>query len=94
MARRPRTPSSTVRSPTPGVTTLWCSNRATNPRARRVIEKCGFQFRGAGMMSLPGRGAVPIERFILDRRTWASLKAWGGDRLYGGRGDGYGETAA
>lgn len=76
------------------VAALWCSNRATNPRARRVIEKCGFQYRGAGMMSLPGRGAIPIERFILDRGTWTSLKAWGGDRLHGAMEDGPRETAA
>ncbi len=57
---------------------LWCSNRVTNARARRVIEKCGFQFRGAGMVRSPTSfGAFPVERFALDRRNWASLKAWG-----------------
>jgi len=57
---------------------LWCANRATNTRARRVIEKCGFQFRGSGMMRSPAlRVAVPVERFVLDRRNWESLKAWG-----------------
>jgi RimJ/RimL family protein N-acetyltransferase len=56
---------------------LWCSNRVTNERARRVIEKCAFQFRGSGMVRLAGRGAFPIERFALDRRNWMSLKAWG-----------------
>jgi RimJ/RimL family protein N-acetyltransferase len=60
-----------------GVDNVWCLGRATNPRGRRVVEKCGFQFRGAGMVRLPGRGAFPIERFALDRRSWASLKAWG-----------------
>jgi len=57
---------------------VWCSNRVTNTRARRVIEKCGFQFRGGGMVRIAGHGAFPIERFALDRRNWASLKAWGG----------------
>ena len=57
---------------------LWCANRVTNARARRVIEKCGFQFREGGMARSPtGKGAVPIERFVLDRRNWLSLKAWG-----------------
>lgn len=56
---------------------LWCANRVTNTRARRVIEKCGFQFRGSGMVHVAGRGAFPIERFALDRRNWASLKTWG-----------------
>ena len=60
------------------VNTLWCSNRVTNTRARRVIEKCGFQFRGTGMVRSPTTfGAFPVERFVLDRRNWASLKAWG-----------------
>ena len=60
------------------VNTLWCSNRVTNARARRVIEKCGFQFRSTGMVRSPTTfGAFPVERFVLDRRNWASLKAWG-----------------
>ena len=61
-----------------GADMLWCSNRVTNTRARRVIEKCGFQFRGTGMVRSPTFfGAFPVERFILDRRNWSSLKAWG-----------------
>jgi hypothetical protein len=59
---------------------VWCSKRASNDRARRLIEKCGFQYRGTGMVRLPGRGAFPTERFALDRRTWSSLKEWGGQR--------------
>jgi GNAT superfamily N-acetyltransferase len=59
---------------------VWCSKRASNDRARRLIEKCGFQYRGTGMVRLPGRGAFPTERFALDRRTWSSLKAWGSGR--------------
>ncbi len=60
------------------VDALWCSNRVTNNRARRVIEKCGFQFRGTGMVRSPTFfGAFPVERFVLDRRNWESLKAWG-----------------
>jgi hypothetical protein len=61
----------------PATAMVWCSNRAANDRARRVIEKCGFQYRGTGMVRLPGRGAFPIERFALDRGAWESLKAWG-----------------
>ena len=57
---------------------LWCSNRPSNTRARRVIEKCGFQFRGPGMVRSPSLNvAVPVERFLLDRRNWVSLKSWG-----------------
>jgi RimJ/RimL family protein N-acetyltransferase len=72
---------------------LWCANRVTNTRARRLIEKCGFQFRGGGMVHLAGRGAFPVERFALDRRTWSSIKAWGAGRL-GGSGAAPHETAA
>ena len=75
-------------------TVLWCANRVTNPRARRVIEKCGFQFRGNGMVRVPARGAFPIERFALDRRNWTSLKAWGAARPRGDSGDAPRETAA
>ena len=61
-----------------GISILWCSNRVSNSRARRVIEKCGFQFRETGMLRSPASfGAVPVERFVLERRNWASLKSWG-----------------
>ena len=57
---------------------LWCSNRVMNHRARRVIEKCGFQFRQTGMVRSPVlRGAMPVERFVLERRNWMALRAWG-----------------
>lgn len=57
---------------------LWCSNRASNRRGRRVIEKCGFQFCETGMARSPvTMGAIPVERFLLERRNWASLKSWG-----------------
>jgi RimJ/RimL family protein N-acetyltransferase len=61
-----------------GISILWCNNRVSNSRARRVIEKCGFQFRETGMVRSPASfGAVPVERFVLERRNWASLKSWG-----------------
>lgn len=63
-----------------GISVLWCSNRVSNGRARRVIEKCGFQFRETGMVRSPTAfGAVPVERFVLERRNWASLKSWGAE---------------
>jgi len=58
------------------VTEVWASVRVTNVRGRRVLEKCGFQARGTGM-ARAGHGAFPVERFMLSRRAWASLKAWG-----------------
>ena len=63
-----------------GAERLWCAIRVNSAAARRVAEKCGFQFRDTGMIrSLAARGAVPIERFVLERRVWASLKAWGAE---------------
>jgi RimJ/RimL family protein N-acetyltransferase len=73
---------------------VWCSNRVTNVRARRVIEKCAFQYRGGGMVRLAGRGAFPIERFALDRRNWMSLKAWGAGRSVRDKDHAAHETAA
>ena len=52
--------------------------RVTNVASRRVIQKCGFQFQGSGMVgSLALGGMVPVEWFRLDRKTWMSLKSWG-----------------
>jgi RimJ/RimL family protein N-acetyltransferase len=61
------------------ITVLWCVNRVMNAEARRVIEKCGFQFRETGMARSPNsNGAVPVDRFALDRRNWLALHKWGG----------------
>ena len=55
--------------------------RVTNIASRRVIQKCGFQFQGTGMAdSLALGGMVAVEWFRLDRKTWGSLRSWGGAR--------------
>jgi len=52
--------------------------RVTNPASRRVLVKSGFQYRDQSMIrSLGAGGAVPIERYSLERAVWASLKQWG-----------------
>jgi RimJ/RimL family protein N-acetyltransferase len=57
---------------------LQASCRVTNPAARRVVEKCGFQWSGCGLAAYVGsRGAFPVDRFRLDRGIWDSLGAWG-----------------
>jgi RimJ/RimL family protein N-acetyltransferase len=57
---------------------LQASARVTNPASRRVLEKCGFQWTGAGLGRVRALGSsVPIDRFRLDRGLWASLKSWG-----------------
>lgn len=67
---------------------LWGVCRVTNSGARRVMEKCGFQAREHGMArSVALRGAVPVERFALERRTWTGLRSWGGLTLDQASGD-------
>jgi len=52
--------------------------RVTNPAARRVLEKCGFQWTGVGLYRIRAlASSAPIDRFRLDRGIWASLKSWG-----------------
>lgn len=56
---------------------LHASCRVINAASRRVIHKCGFQYAGQGMLNSLVAGQVPVERYMLDRRTWASLRSWG-----------------
>jgi RimJ/RimL family protein N-acetyltransferase len=65
-----------------GLTVLWGVARVTNSAARRVMEKCGFQSRERGMArSVALRGAVPVERFALERRIWTSLRSWSAEPI-------------
>lgn len=51
--------------------------RIINPGSRRVLVKCGFQYRDQSMIRSRGAGgAVAVERFYLERSTWAALKKW------------------
>jgi RimJ/RimL family protein N-acetyltransferase len=57
---------------------IQSSARVTNPASRRVLEKCGFQWTGAGLQRIRAiSSSAPIDRFRLDRGLWASLKSWG-----------------
>lgn len=52
--------------------------RVTNTASRRVLQKCGFQFQGAGMVgSVALGGIMPVDWYRLDRKTWVSLRSWG-----------------
>jgi RimJ/RimL family protein N-acetyltransferase len=65
---------------------LHGSARVTNPASRRVLEKCGFQWAGAGLRRVRAlASSVPVDRFQLDRRLWASLKSWGRTRRIASR---------
>lgn len=57
---------------------LTAACRVTNPASRRVLVKSGFQYRDQSMIrSIGAGGSVPIERYLLDRSVWSSLKQWG-----------------
>jgi RimJ/RimL family protein N-acetyltransferase len=59
------------------VTELESSIRVINPASRRVAEKCGFQFIGSDMWDAPAlKSRVAVDRFLLSRSTWTSLKGW------------------
>ena len=59
-----------------GVERLHTRCRVSNSASRRVIEKCGFQFTGIGLLSSIAVGQFSAEHFTLERRVWASLKGW------------------
>jgi len=50
--------------------------RTINPSSRNVLQKCGFQFEGQGMIDTLARGVVAVDKFRLSRRTFESLKRW------------------
>ncbi len=65
-----------------GVALLLGSARVVNPASRRVLEKCGFQWSGVGLCRVKAlRASVPVDQFQLERRTWASIRAWGSTAL-------------
>jgi RimJ/RimL family protein N-acetyltransferase len=65
-----------------GIDALSASCRINNASSRRVIDKCGFQWVGAGLNQVKALGAsVPVDRFVLSRRTWEALRAWGATAL-------------
>jgi RimJ/RimL family protein N-acetyltransferase len=55
---------------------LHASCRVVNGASRRVIHKCGFQYAGQGMLYSLAAGKVPVERYVLERSTWISLRTW------------------
>ena len=60
-----------------GYEVLHSGARVSNLASRRVLEKCGFQWSGVQLCRIRAiNSAAPIDRFRLDRRLWASLKAW------------------
>jgi RimJ/RimL family protein N-acetyltransferase len=61
-----------------GVASVKACCRVTNSASRGVLERCGFQWAGAGHMRAQGSaGPAPVDRFRVDREVFYSLKAWG-----------------
>ena len=58
------------------VARLHARCRVSNSASRRVIEKCGFQFTGIGLLNSIAVGQFSAEHFTLERRVWAGLKGW------------------
>lgn len=57
---------------------LQAGARVTNPASRRILEKCGFQWTGVGLVRIRAiASSAPIDQFRLDRGLWASLRSWG-----------------
>lgn len=64
------------------IVALAASCRINNLPSRRVIEKCGFQWIGTGLCQVRALNAsVPMDRFVLERKTWASLRGWGASAM-------------
>jgi RimJ/RimL family protein N-acetyltransferase len=67
---------------TTGLDEIAASCRVTNPASRRVLEKCGFQWTGVGLLRIRSiEASTPVDQFKLERRTWSSLRAWGQSSL-------------
>jgi RimJ/RimL family protein N-acetyltransferase len=57
---------------------LSAAARVTNPKSRRVLEKCGFQWTGVGLCRIRAiNSSAPVDRFRLEHGIWSALKTWG-----------------
>jgi RimJ/RimL family protein N-acetyltransferase len=64
-------------SSTPRLARISADIQVVNPSARRVLEKCGFQYAGPGARRDARMGClVPVDRYRMDRGIWMALKAW------------------
>lgn len=59
------------------IATIHATARVSSMASKRLLEKCGFQYCGTGMIrSAYYRGMIPIDRFKLERRIWQALRDW------------------
>lgn len=55
---------------------LASSTRVVNSGARRVLEKCGFEWQGVGLWQVKALGAsLPVDRMRLERKVWLARQA-------------------
>ena len=54
---------------------IVASSHVENPASRRVLEKAGFAFVGAGLEGAPARGGlVPLRPLRLSRAAWSARR--------------------
>jgi len=64
-------------SQAPRLVGIRASVAVINPAARRVLEKCGFQFAGPGAETDIRMGCmVPVDHYQIDRGIWSAIKGW------------------
>ena len=74
---------------TTGAATVKACCRLINSASRGVLERCGFQWAGAGhMRAQTSGGPAPVDRFRLEREVFFSLKAWGAAAIRTGQAPG------
>ena len=64
-------------SQSPQLITIRASIRTINPAARRMLEKCGFQYAGPGAATDIRTGSLlPVDHYQIDRGIWAAIRSW------------------
>jgi RimJ/RimL family protein N-acetyltransferase len=64
-------------SDVPHLARISADIQVVNPSARRVLEKCGFQYARPGARRDARLGCLaPVDRYRMDRGVWMALKAW------------------
>jgi RimJ/RimL family protein N-acetyltransferase len=64
-------------SRSPRLIGIRASVAVMNPAARRVLEKCGFQYASPGAeMDIRMGCMVPVDHYQIDRGIWSAVKAW------------------
>ena len=66
-----------------GLAAIWCNHYEGNHRSRRVIEKCGFQYRFSREEDVPLLSERRLTHFYaLERRDWCGIASAPGERAH------------